>query len=183
MFGIKVLTVVAILPLAIFGVSHASSFISLNEECNQVYMEDLYYTEKSTNLPTRNNNPGNIRRTGRKYFGETSKGRKYESFYHPSWGYAAMFDLLNRKYNGLTIKEAIEKWAPESDGNDTVKYIKFVAEKTGFDPELYKINVSDQSVIKVASAMSTLEGMKGFTENDVGVGYMLWEFCYQNWHR
>ena len=100
--------------------------------CDKIDLGTYDYTHVSTNRPTRNNNPGNIRKTGRDYYGETSNDPAFESFAAPEWGYAAMFDLLDRLYTGLTLSEAIYKWAPPVE-NDTERYVKFVAKKTGYD--------------------------------------------------
>jgi hypothetical protein len=89
-----------------------------------------------------------------------------------------MFDLLDRLYTGLTLSEAIYKWAPPSE-NDTERYVKFVAKKTGYDRNEYKVNVNDESIIEFAKWMSVLEGMKGFSDDDVTMGYMVWEKCYR----
>lgn len=164
---------------AFFSLNANAAEVVRNEACHDIYLEPLDYTHVSTNLPTRNNNPGNIRHTSRFYFGGDDRNSVYESFTNPSWGYAAMFDLLNRLYSGLTIRQAIEKWAPESDGNNPDKYVAYVEKRTKLNADEYTINVDDRSIILVAEAMSRLEGMKGATDNDVGVGYMLWEFCYK----
>jgi len=147
-------------------------------DCNYVSFGEYDYTDVSTNRPTRNNNPGNIRKTGVTYYGETSNDPAFESFAAPEWGYAAMFDLLDRLYTGLSLSEAIYKWAPPSE-NDTERYVKFVAKKTGYDRDEYKVNVNDESIIEFAKYMSVLEGMKGFSDDDVSFGYMIWEKCYR----
>jgi hypothetical protein len=56
--------------------------------------------------------------------------------------------------------------------------VKFVAKKTGYDRDEYKVNVNDESIIEFAKYMSVLEGMKGFSDDDVSFGYMIWEKCY-----
>ena len=146
-------------------------------DCNQVNLGEYDYTDVSTNRPTRNNNPGNIRKTKRNYYGETSNDPAFESFATPEWGYAAMFDLLDRLYSGLTLSEAIYKWAPPSE-NNTERYVNFVSDNTGYDRDSYVIDVSNPSIINVAQNMSILEGMKGFTNGDILLGYMIWEYCY-----
>jgi len=156
---------------------YAYNAFSEELDCNMVSFGEYDYTDISTNLPTRNNNPGNIRKTKVTYFGETTNESGFESFAAPEWGYAAMFDLLDRLYTGLTLSEAIYKWAPPSE-NDTERYVKFVAKKTGYDRNEYKVNVNDESIVEFAKWMSVLEGMKGFSDDDVTMGYMVWEKCY-----
>ena len=146
-------------------------------DCNEVSFGEYNYTEVSNNRPTRNNNPGNIRKTKRKYYGETSNDAGFESFAAPEWGYAAMFDLLDRLYTNLSMTDAIHKWAPPFE-NNTENYIKFVAKHTGYDRYKYKIDVNDESIIEFAKYMSVLEGMKGFSDDDVSFGYMVWDKCY-----
>jgi hypothetical protein len=154
-----------------------SAFADETLDCNEVSFGEYDYTDISTNLPTRNNNPGNIRKTKVTYYGETTNESGFESFAAPEWGYAAMFDLLDRLYSGLSLSEAIYKWAPPVE-NDTERYVRFVAKKTGYDRNEYKVNVNDESIIEFAKYMSVLEGMKGFSDDDVSFGYMVWDKCY-----
>ena len=142
-------------------------------DCNYVSFGEYDYTDVSTNRPTRNNNPGNIRKTGVTYYGETSNDPAFESFAAPEWGYAAMFDLLDRLYTGLTLSEAIHKWAPPVE-NDTQRYVNFVAGNTDLHEDKFIINVNDERIIGVVKYMSILEGMKGFSDDDVTMGYMIW---------
>ena len=88
-----------------------------------------------------------------------------------------MFDLLYRLYSGLTLKEAIYKWAPPSE-NDSERYVKFVSGEVGVNPNKYIIDVDNPSIMTVAKYMSVLEGMKGFSDSDIELGYMLWDACY-----
>jgi hypothetical protein len=145
--------------------------------CDEINLGTYDYTHVSTNRPTRNNNPGNIRKTGVTYYGETSNDPAFESFSAPEWGYAAMFDLLDRLYTGLTLSEAIHKWAPPVE-NDTQRYVNFVAGSTDLHEDKFIINVNDERIIGVVKYMSILEGMKGFSDDDVTMGYMIWEECY-----
>lgn len=155
------------------SVSQAQTYLN----CTEITVEARDYTHVSKNLPTRNNNPGNIRRTSVKYFGETNADATYESFSSPIWGYAAMFDLLYRLYSGLTLKEAIYKWAPPTE-NDSERYVRFVSGEVGVDADEYIIDVDNPSIMTVAKYMSVLEGMKGFSDSDIELGYMLWDSCY-----
>jgi len=172
------LFVSAIVTVSMYAIVTASETEAHELDCNLVSFGEYDYTHVSTNLPTRNNNPGNIRKTKVTYFGETTNESGFESFAAPEWGYAAMFDLLDRLYTGLTLSEAIYKWAPPVE-NDTEKYVRFVAKKTGYDRNEYKVNVNDESIIEFAKWMSVLEGMKGFSDDDVTMGYMVWEKCYR----
>lgn len=163
--------------LGFVGYGLLSPVFSEELDCNEVSFGEYDYTDVSNNRPTRNNNPGNIRKTKRKYYGETSNDSGFESFAAPEWGYAAMFDLLDRLYTNLSLNDAIHKWAPPFE-NNTEKYIKFVTKHTGYDRYKYKVDVKDESIIEFVKYMSILEGMKGFTDDDVTFGYMIWEKCY-----
>ena len=171
------------LYIVIFVLSFIAGFWAYNAfadetlDCNEVSFGEYDYTAISTNLPTRNNNPGNIRKTKVTYYGETTNESGFESFAAPEWGYAAMFDLLDRLYTGLTLSEAIHKWAPPVE-NDTQRYIDFVAGSTDLHEDKFVIDVDDNRIIGVAKYMSILEGMKGFSDDDVTLGYMVWEKCY-----
>ena len=146
-------------------------------DCTNISLKQYDYTNISKNLPTRNNNPGNIRKTEVTYYGETTNSSGFESFAAPEWGYAAMFDLLDRLYTGLTLEEAIYKWAPPVE-NDSARYVRFVARETGLNAQQFLIDVNDQRIINVAKYMSILEGMKGFSNLDITMGYVIWNYCY-----
>jgi hypothetical protein len=82
----------------------------------------------------RNNNPGNINFGAfAKSFPETvlettGKGIEPRFAHFPSVavGYDAMKELFLMKYKGLTVTEALNKYAPPSDNNQTSSYIKNV---------------------------------------------------------
>lgn len=88
----------------------------------------------------RNNNPGNIRRTGRtRYRGERPESRdaQFREFIAPEWGYRAMFVLLytyHKRYGLSTPRELIERWAPPCE-NHTENYIRAVCEEVGIAAE------------------------------------------------
>lgn len=95
------------------------------------------------NRPTRNNNPLNItwgdfaRRNGATRLEITQPGvkAKYAVFPSAEVGFAAAKALLQGpSYKGLTIKEAIYKWAPPSE-NDSAGYVDFVCKAIGWPPE------------------------------------------------
>ena len=165
--------------LVTLGLSTAPSATAYELDCADMSLGEYDFTHVSKNRPTRNNNPGNIRKTGRTYYGETNSDREYESFAAPEWGYAAMFDLLDRHYDGLTMSQAIHKWAPKHE-NDTEAYIRFVAKKSGLDRDKYIVDVLDAKIIQLVKWMSVREGMKGFEDADVKLGWYVWGKCYRN---
>ena len=110
----------------------------------------------------RNNNPLNIRRTGKDQWkglvqpavvgdlkSPTSEAGDFKSpptwdrafcqFESMEWGWRAAFYLLTRtyyhKYRLYTIRGIISKWAPPQDHNNTEAYIKNVSKLTGIGPD------------------------------------------------
>ena len=134
-------------------------------------------TSISNNIPTRNNNPGNIKKTGHKYIGEIDESDTYETFVDVNWGFAAMFSLLHRKYSGMTIEEAIGIYAPNFE-NDTNAYVKFIEDRTGFPADAVEINSYDiATIIPIVEAMATYEGGKNWILVDIHFGWQRWISC------
>lgn len=84
--------------------------------------------------PARNNNPGDIE-FGQfaLHHGATGSDGRFAIFPDPETGFAAMKALLQEHYAGLTIEEAINKWAPPHE-NETDVYLAHVLEWTGLPP-------------------------------------------------
>lgn len=112
-------------------------------------MEGFYRTGSRAN---RNNNPGNLNLAPWESIlgavletippGVDEKAR-FAHFPTPVAGWTAMRMLLEDVYLGLTIAEALRKWAPPSDGNDQSSYLVGVCKMTGMEPDtvLTKENV------------------------------------------
>jgi hypothetical protein len=98
---------------------------------------------KTGSRAQRNNNPGNIN------FGPFAKAHggiletipagvdetpRFACFLSPAAGFAAMRDLLSVDYLGMTVEEALNKWAPPVE-NETNSYIQNVCQWTGLTPE------------------------------------------------
>jgi len=85
-------------------------------------------------LATVLNNPGNIEwgKFARAH-GAIQAGR-FAHFPSPEAGFKALKALLTSAYLGLTVEEALNKWAPPVE-NQTDIYIKNVCEWTGFTPQ------------------------------------------------
>ncbi len=105
----------------------------------------------------RNRNPGNIRRSGVRYRGERRPSRdpEFKEFESDSWGYRAMFVLLDtyrRRYGITTLRGIIARWAPPSE-NDTAAYLDFVADRSGIAPddELLPCDVRLRAVVEAMS--------------------------------
>ena len=161
--------------VAFFG---ATSAVKAETKIDCKYsVDERDYTSFSTNLPTRNNNPSNIRKTGRSYHGETVSDNGFEKFVAPEWGFAAQFDLLDRLYSGLDLNAAIHKWAPPVE-NNTKRYVSYV-EKNSLADAMTVIDVHEPVMIQsIVMAMAQHEGFKGFNTGDIRRGYALWESCY-----
>jgi len=134
-------------------------------------------TSISNNIPTRNNNPGNIKKTGHTYLGEINQSDAYETFVDVHWGFAAIFDLLERRYSGKTINQAISIYAPDFE-NNTNGYVTFIGDRTGFDVDAVKINVFNlPTIIPIVEAMARMEGGKNWTMGDLYLGWIRWAGC------
>lgn len=85
--------------------------------------------------PQRNNNPGDIEygRFARAH-GATEGDPRFAIFPSSEAGFNAMRALLKSAYVGLTVREALCKWAPPFENNVSV-YEANVCEWTGLEPE------------------------------------------------
>lgn len=86
----------------------------------------------------RNNNPGNIVRSGVTWRGmspDQSRDSRFVVFDAPEWGIRAMARVLkNYMAQGYdTVQEVISRWAPPIE-NDTGAYVRAVANRLGVDP-------------------------------------------------
>jgi hypothetical protein len=90
----------------------------------------------------RNNNPGNIERTGVPWIGEdrTPAARASEHrfcvFKSPEYGFRALVRVLltyQRKYRLRTVAQMIDRWAPPVE-NNTGSYVREVARALGVKP-------------------------------------------------
>jgi hypothetical protein len=95
--------------------------------------QEGFYTAGT--LASRRNNPGNIVEGAfaRTHGALHTDGSRFAAWSCADWGFAAMRELLTMGYMGLTVAEAIAKWAPEVE-NDTNNYIKDVCLWTGLTP-------------------------------------------------
>ncbi len=130
----------------------------------------------------RNNNPLNIRRTGRdawKGLAKVQTDGAFCQFLTPEYGWRAAFRLLTRTYyrtHGLqTVRAIISRWAPPQDRNDTEAYIRNVARLTGIAPEEPLGNPSEQPArwLMLGAAMAAQEA--GTTNIDYFAMLRGWE--------
>jgi hypothetical protein len=84
--------------------------------------------------PERNNNPGDIE-DGKfaRAHGATGTDGRFAIFPDSATGFAAMRALLLSAYRGLTIQQALNKYAPPVE-NDTNTYLEHVCEWANLNP-------------------------------------------------
>jgi hypothetical protein len=97
------------------------------------------------NMPTRCNNPGDIcagqfanahgaiPNAPDPRWARIGAPFRYAVFPSVDAGWAALRALLTAHYVGMTIAQAIAKYAPATE-NDTQRYISFVCQETGLKP-------------------------------------------------
>lgn len=83
----------------------------------------------------RNNNPGNIRRSGEAWQGlaKTQTDASFFQFTEARYGVRALAKILqtySNKYGLKNVRDIINRWAPPSE-NNTASYVKTVAAKLG----------------------------------------------------
>jgi len=109
-------------------------------------------------------NPGNIRE-GEKYGAYPGKrlhvGKigSYSIFPDEDTGMMAIVKVL-RVYGRVTIRQAIEKYAPKTDGNTPENYISTVVKKTKYKESSVLTDMSDEQLLIMAKAMSGEEFVK-----------------------
>ena len=86
-------------------------------------------------LSNRRNNPGNIEEG---HFAQTHgalppDGNRFAAWPTPEAGFTAMRTLLTARYIGLTVQEALNKWAPPTENNESA-YLRNVTTWTGLGP-------------------------------------------------
>jgi hypothetical protein len=124
----------------------------------------LFFTKgdkpiKSSVRGIRNNNPGNLRKTGLTWQGKVVPGTDpaFEQFKTMAFGIRAMLiDIIGKHRRGLdTIQELINVWAPPVE-NDTSGYINSVSSRTGISKNVI-FSPRKDNFIKIAKAMAGVE--------------------------
>lgn len=132
----------------------------------------------------RNNNPGNIKRTGIAWDGlaevdEMNEIQRMEStfcvFRAPIWGLRAMARILfnyQRQLGLTTIESIISRWAPASDNNHTSAYAGFVAERMGVTPQQsFQFTDKDKAVPMLAAMISMENGIQPYSTIQIERGH------------
>ena len=88
------------------------------------------------NLPTRRNNPGDIDQGAfaQAHGALPSDGTRFAAFPDAATGFAALRALLTEHYLGMTVHDALNKYAPPVE-NATSQYEAAVCEWTGLTPD------------------------------------------------
>lgn len=120
----------------------------------------------------RNNNPGNIRATGKPWDGQTGDDGEYAKFATPEHGIRALGrNLLSYNKQGFdTVQEIIGRWAPPNE-NDTGAYVKTVAAKLGVAPDA-QIDLTDINTLsKLSKAIMQHEnGQMNYSDAQINSG-------------
>lgn len=122
----------------------------------------------------RNNNPLNIIKSNIRWDGKIDgNDATFETFATIGDGYAAALknlkSYINQGHN--TISSIIAKWAPPSDNNPTSKYITYVAEQSGIDPNTKIDPKNQEQMMKIVAAMSQFENGKPANWDDLDEGW------------
>lgn len=95
-------------------------------------------SDRSVPASIRNNNPGaqwpgeSATKFGATGSQDLPGGQKIATFPDPVSGAAAQYDLMDRRYTGMTLRQAIGKW---SGGHSPDEYTQVVAQRTGLSPD------------------------------------------------
>ena len=129
----------------------------------------------------RNNNPLNIRK-GNNWKGERQhqSDPSFEEFESLQMGLRAGFIILRNyqrtslapKMRANTIRKIINRWAPASE-NDTLKYIKLVAKRSGLNPDELIAYRDKPRMLAVVEAMCFVECGQAIDKDIISSAYDL----------
>ena len=125
----------------------------------------------------RNNNPGNLRRTGDRWQGlrPVQDDPDFFQFEAPEWGYRALIKTLQnyRCLHGLqSVKEMITRWAPPTE-NDTAAYVRSVCREMQV-PSTCVPDVDDKGTMcALAAAISEVENGVPAVMSEIEEGWEL----------
>lgn len=122
--------------------------------------------DKSKPRGIRNNNPGNIRKSGSNWKGKIGNDGAFEVFDTPTNGIRAMMKLLltyAATYKLVTVKEIVSRWAPTADGNNVPGYVTVVNKQGGL-PAGAILDLSDKATM--------FKLVRGMIAKENGVSYV-----------
>ncbi|EHK8924191.1 hypothetical protein ACKAXX_004692, partial [Escherichia coli] len=102
----------------------------------------------------RNNNPGNLEYSKTNpWVGQTGDDGRFAKFETPEHGIRALGrNLMSYQRQGIdTVSEIINRWAPPTDKNDTMSYIKAVCEQLGVSAD-EPLDASNPDILKALCA-------------------------------
>jgi hypothetical protein len=107
----------------------------------------------------RNNNPGNIEAGSfADSHGAIGSDGRFAIFPDAQTGMQALQSLLSSdNYEGLTIEEAMERYAPPTE-NDTDAYTSFIADNVGVEASTPMSDLTAAQLASFAGAIETFEG-------------------------
>lgn len=111
----------------------------------------------------RNNNPGNLRFSSfTERRGAKNDGDGYAVFKTSALGFKAMVELLQASsYRDLTIRQALNRYAPPADNNPTNEYVDYVVKQIGVNPDFNLLNnLHPSTLVAMCWAMAMFEGWK-----------------------
>ncbi|TAA51066.1 hypothetical protein [Shinella sp. JR1-6] len=120
------------------------------------------YTVRGT-FSYRQNNPGNIRPGAfSRRHGAIGSSGGFAVFPSYDVGRAAKEALLfsSESYAGRTLRQAINKYAPPEDNNNTSAYVGAVARAVGIDPDTELSSLSPEQRTTMLDAMERVEGFR-----------------------
>ena len=117
----------------------------------------------------RNNNPGNIEAGDfANSHGAIGSDGRFAIFPDPETGMRALQSLLSSdSYQGLTLEEAMERYAPPSE-NDTDGYTSFITDNVGVDASTEMSDLTAAQLASFADAIETFEGGAAGTTYQAG---------------
>lgn len=117
------------------------------------------------NLPTRTNNPGDLKFIGQE--GATKDSSGFASFQSPKEGYGALLNDVQTKINrspNSTLADFANTYAPPTDGNNTAQYTANLANKLGVPPNSTLASLQPK-IGQFAEAIGGNEGFKDINSN------------------
>lgn len=122
-------------------------------------------TQSTENIPTRTNNPGDLRFVGQT--GATPDPSGFASFQSPKEGFGALLNDVQSKINKSptsTIADFANVYAPSSDGNNSAQYAANLANKLGVPPNA-TLSSLQPKIGQFAEAIGSNEGYKDINSN------------------
>jgi len=121
----------------------------------------------------RNNNPGNIRKSGDAWRGLSAEqpDTDFFTFTAPEYGIRALAKILltyESDYGLNTVRGIINRWAPPVE-NDTGSYVKSVASSMGVDPDR-AINIGLYLVLLVPAIVKHENGFNPYSDATIQAG-------------